>query len=54
MIPFSGGSTPSARAGRRSVPTFTERIRTAVSGAGRRIRIAVNTVISSPMLQENI
>jgi len=54
MIPFSGSSTPRARAGNRSVPTFTERMRTAVSGAGRFAMTAKNTVASSPILHEKI
>jgi len=54
IMSFSIGSTPSARAGRMSVPTFTVRMRTAVSGVGREIRIAPNININSPMLQENM
>ena len=54
IMSFEVGSTPSARAGRMSVPTFTDRIRTAVRGAGRRAAIATKTVRSSPMLHENM
>ena len=54
MIPGSGGSTPSAMAGRTSVPRSTARIRMAVSGAGMFRMMAVNTVTSSPMLHEKI
>ena len=54
MTFLSGGSTPSASEGRMSVPTLTERMRTAVSGAGSFARMAAKTVMSSPILHENM
>ena len=54
IMSLSIGSTPNARAGNRSVPMFTERMRTAVSGAGSCARIATKMVANSPMLHEKI
>ena len=53
-MPGSDGSTPSARAGRMSVPRSTARISTAVRGEGSPNIIAAKTTISSPVLHENI
>ena len=53
MTPSSGGSNPSATAGRPSVARFTSRSCTGVSTTGMPSSMPKSMAVTSPVLQES-